>query len=161
MPIVFKDPNFKLSCLDAIFNLGFHSKELEHVLAINPDFDEYEINEERYQYLSSLPINQETLDKITEFAPCGGDDIYFHVMPYWSGEEEELHIDNYADLQHLRNLEELYIHSVSSSNSLDLNCLLELKQLKKVSVDQYYVISETIDGAVMALENKGVIVEID
>lgn len=160
--IQFRDANFRLACLDVLFDAGHFAAELEEVLAIPVPDDEYTPNVRRMELISRIPISQEHLDSITSFAPDGGGDVYFHVLPRWSGEEDELYIKSFADLKLLRNLRSLSVYAVAEKSSLDFTHLLELKHLKQVNTDWFYV-AETAncDAAVETLKNRGVTISIN
>ena len=125
--VQFNDDNFRLACLDVLFDAGHFASELELILAIPVPEDEYIPNRVRLEALGRLPISPEHLDLITELAPDGGDDIYVHVLPRWSGEEEEVYIRSFADVKLLRNLRSLWVYAVAEEFSLDVSDLLELK----------------------------------
>ncbi|MCJ8330083.1 MAG: hypothetical protein HRT89_12420 [Lentisphaeria bacterium] len=162
MEIEFKDPNFKMACLDILFDEGLFSDELADILEKNPEseFDEYEVNPKRLECFLDLPVTQEHLDLITSFAPDGGDDIYSYLMPAWSGEEEELELNSLEDLQYLRNLEKLFIYAVVKEKCLDLKSCLGLEKLQKIKIYKFYFIEESWETSLQELKNKNIEIEI-
>lgn len=135
----FKDQNFRLACLDILFAQGRFAEQLEEVLAVPVADDEDVPNAERLRLLNNIPITQELCDSIIDFAPDGGDDVYFHAFPSWGGTEDELYIRSFADLRHLRKLQELSVHAVTFESALDLSLLLQLPALEEVFTDWFYV----------------------
>jgi hypothetical protein len=157
----FHDDNFRLACLDILLGAGHFHDELSEILKI-PDFEEgWEVNPKRIKAFRQLPVTQDHLDEITSFAPDGGDDIYFHVFPKWSGGEKQLYIHSFHDVKKLRNLESIWINSVTDEGAFDLSLLLSLKKLKIVDTDYFYLSSDCdFEATVSALEQQGVAITI-
>jgi hypothetical protein len=157
----FQDDNFRMACIDILLDRGHFEEELAEILEIPEYEDGYEVNPVRMKAFRNLPITQEHLDEITSFAPDGGDDIYFRVLPQWSGEEECLYIRNFDDLKYLRNLESIHIYSVAEQGAFDLSLLLPLQKLKAVFTDYFYLSPDCdIKATVAELKRRGVAVEI-
>ncbi|MCA9068354.1 MAG: hypothetical protein KDA84_05495 [Planctomycetaceae bacterium] len=158
---VFHDDNFRLACIDILLDTGYFQDELSGILAI-PDSEEgWEVNPERLKAFQELPITQDHLNKITSFAPDGGDDIYFHVFPMWSGEEEEFDIRSFEDLKKLRNLESISVYAMAMEGAFDLSLLLTLQKLKEVDTDHFFLaLNCDFEATVAVLEEMGVEVTI-
>lgn len=160
MAVKFQDDNFRLACLDILFDAGYFEEELAEILDKFADDEEYELNPKRIRAFLKLPITQDQLDEITSFGPDGGDDIYFHVYPQWSGEEEELYIQRFDDVKLLRNLESISVVSMQG-HCFDLSLLLPLKKLKEVTTDYFHITDDCdVEGTVANLESRGVKVTI-
>lgn len=157
----FEDDNFRLACLDILLDAGYFQDELSEILDI-PDNDAgWQVNPKRIEAFRQLPVTQDHLDQITSFAPDGGDDVYFHVFPNWSGEESELYIHSLRDVKNLRNLESISINAVTDEGAFDLSLLLFLENLKTVDTDFFYLsASSNIEATVTALEQRGVVITI-
>lgn len=158
----FKDPNFRLACLDALLCLGKVRNELSDVLK-TPFSDKYsfEIDQPRLSALNRIPIIQDDLDTITDFGPDGGDDIYTYVIPEWRGTQRELYINSFQDLRLLRKLQKIRIFACVEKGAFDLSLLAPLKHLQVVETDYFFVSPECdIDGTVRSLKERGVEVKI-
>jgi hypothetical protein len=158
----FKDLGFRLACIDALLVEGKLKRELARILKI-PARDDYseDVNPARLRAFRQIPLTQARLDRIKEFAPDGGDDIYSYVMEYWRGTQDELYVKSFRDIKLLTNLESLWAHAVVEKHSLDLTLLKANKKLKEVDTE-YFILSTDIDidEAVYDLESRGVSVNI-
>ena len=114
--ILFKDFNFKL----CIIGILMYQKELIH-----PVFDVYEFAErytartidvaaEGYDIIPEVKAWFEQLEigvrfarEITEIQQDGGDEIYLHLFPFWSGETDEFNIQSFEDIVHFPNLKKI------------------------------------------------------
>jgi hypothetical protein len=128
--IEFTDFNFKL----AVVQVLMYEKKL-----LQPEFDLYdfvenhearEINVEKEGYdfipevkawFEQLEIDSRLAGEVTEIVQDGGDDIYGHMLRFWSGEDDTFNITRFDDVQHFPNLRKM---SLFYADNLD-----EIKQL--------------------------------
>ena len=136
----FKDNNFKLSVISSLLQQGELKDELQVVLDKyhTDEYWGYEPIPEILNFFNSLEISQEMLDKIEIFSPDDGDDIYFHLIPHWEGEDERFDITSIEDIVFLRNLKEVHLYSMTANKCLNLAPLLQLPNLTNVTVEDYF-----------------------
>lgn len=114
--ITFTDFNFKL----AVIQVLMYEKKL-----LKPEFDLYDfvdnyeprridVEKEGYAFIPEvtdwfmqLEIDKKFAGEITEIIQDGGDDIYGHMLRFWSGEDNTFNITNFEDVKHFPNLRKM------------------------------------------------------
>jgi len=151
----FSDPNFRLACLDILRDQGLLRNEIDQ-LAIEPI-----PASQRLESLAQLTITPAMLSGVTDFAPDGGDDIYFIADPEWNGEDDSLYISRFDDIALLPNLRSLYVQAVTKPNALELSWLLSIDTLENVDINKFYLADNANNVEIVSeLTSNGVSVSI-
>jgi len=155
--VKFVDRSFRLACLDILHDQGHFIAELEAIA--NSEITQNV--EARLNAMEDLAITSEMLASITEFAPDGGDDIYFVADPEWGGENEEFYISRFDDIALLPNLGSLWVNAVAEAASLDLSLLLQCNSLVRLNTDSFYVQNRSDNPDILStLGSRGVDVKV-
>ncbi|RAW02352.1 DUF6892 domain-containing protein [Pseudochryseolinea flava] len=114
--MAFVDFNFKLCVVQELM----YMRDI-----LKPRFDVYEfverykerqidIEEEGYDiipevraYFDKLEIDNKYADIITTIEQDGGNDIYMHIFPFWTGETDDFNIQVFTDVDQFKNLKSM------------------------------------------------------
>lgn len=134
----FKSLQFKLAVINELLEFGFFQEELAALRTQywSEDNWEHQPIPEILDFFENLEISEEQLAGIKSICFDGGNDIYFHLVPNWDGEDDYFNIDSIEDAVKLPNLE-TYLE-ISMVFVKDHSPLLELPHLKKA----YFVSDE-------------------
>lgn len=134
--VQFKDFGFKL----AVINYLMYDNELltpmfdlkEHIKKCR-NLDDSEVHnlfesEEAYapfpeaiEFFKNIEIPQDLLESIDEIIMDGGDDIYFQIIPWWSGQDyyEIFGIKSAEDADLMKNLKEITLLDSENESIID------------------------------------------
>jgi hypothetical protein len=114
--IEFQDFNFKLAVVQVLMYEKYLLKPefdvhqfVERYTAreIDVDAEGYHIIPEVKEYFERLEIDQKYAGEITEIYQDGGNDVYMHICPFWSGESDIFNIKSFEDVDQFRNLKKM------------------------------------------------------
>jgi len=120
------DPNLELAILDALAGLGLVD------LGSDAPEDEHAPDEKIRARLLALPLWQGDLDKLTELSWEGGHTIQHAIWAQWDGEDDYYDIHDLSGIEHLVNLESVFLACTAVK---DFAPLAKLPRLKRVVVE--------------------------
>jgi len=144
----FADVNFKRVLALQLLGKGLYDEALERVLEEHGvrDDDTDDVHPAVCEFLDHQALQPEWLDDTREFSMKAYTRGLRTVLPFWSGEQDPLPIQSFADLAKLPNLQS-FDYPVSADIAVDPAHLLGQSQLRKVRI---YQNDETVRGLVNA-----------
>ena len=132
--IAFKNPGFRLTVLNELFDLGHFADGLEEAQESADEVEDYEIDPRVQEFLDGITLTDELLAQVVKIGPDGGDEVYAALVPEWDGEDDRFDIDSLEDVRLLPNLERVSLYSMVSKG-IDLAPLRHVPKLEIVHLN--------------------------
>ena len=127
--VAFKSPGFRLTVLNALFDLGHFADEFAEAQESADEVEEYETDPRVQKFLDGIALTEELLAQVVKIGPDGGDEVYAGLVPVWDGEDDRFDIDSLEDVRLLPNLERVSLYAMVSKG-IDLAPLRERPQAR-------------------------------